>query len=115
MPVAQALSACTMIVDVDRCCISCITASAQRRACACGARLFAARNINTSLSGKLFFSMCWCIRDAVHLDSRVHAAKYSHLTILEGNMAKKAKKAKKAKSAVKKTAKKTKKVAKKKK
>jgi hypothetical protein len=77
--------------------------------------LLAPRNINTSLSGKLFFLMCWCIRDAVHLDSRVHAAKYSHLTILEGNMAKKAKKAKKAKSAVKKTAKKTKKVAKKKK
>jgi hypothetical protein len=73
------------------------------------------RCVNTSLSWTLFFSMCWCIRDAVHLDSRVHAAKYSHLTILEGNMAKKAKKAKKAKSAVKKTAKKTKKVAKKKK
>ena len=77
--------------------------------------LLAASNINTSLSWTLFFLMCWCIRDAVHLDSRVHAAKYSHLTILEGNMAKKAKKAKKAKSAVKKTAKKTKKVAKKKK
>jgi hypothetical protein len=58
--------------------------------------------------------MCWCIRDAVHFDSRVHAATKS-LTNLEGNMAKKAKKAKKAKSAVKKTAKKTKKVAKKKK
>jgi hypothetical protein len=35
--------------------------------------------VNTSLSGTLFFSMCWCIRDAVHLDSRVHAAiKPSH-------------------------------------
>jgi hypothetical protein len=76
------------------------------------------RSVNTSLSRKLFFSVCWCIRDAVHLDSRVHAAKPSHE--LEGNMAKKAKKAKKAKtakkakSAVKKTAKKTRKVAKKK-
>ena len=60
--------------------------------------------------------MCWCIRNVVHFDSRVHAAiKPSHF-IQEGNMAKKAKKAKKAtKSAVKKTAKKTKKVAKKKK
>ena len=58
--------------------------------------------------------MCWCIRDVVHLDSRVHAAIKS-LTTSEGNMAKKAKKAKKAKSAVKKTAKKTRKVAKKKK
>jgi hypothetical protein len=48
------------------------------------------------------------------VDTRVHAASRSHLT-LEGNMAKKAKKAKKAKSAVKKTAKKTRKVAKKKK
>jgi hypothetical protein len=93
-------------------------ASLHRRSVALvlGARgLLAPCNINTSLSWTLFFSMCWCIRDAVHLDSRVHAAKYSHLTILEGNMAKKAKKAKKAKSAVKKTAKKTKKVAKKKK
>jgi hypothetical protein len=71
--------------------------------------------VNTSLSGKLFFWMRWCIRDVVHLDSRVHAAiKPSHLH-QEGNMAKKAKKAKKAKSAVKKTAKKTRKVAKKKK
>src|SRR6204780_5801407 len=35
--------------------------------------------VNTSLSGTLFFSMCWCIRDAVHFDSRVHAAiKPSH-------------------------------------
>ena len=66
--------------------------------------------------------MCWCIRDVVHFDSRVHAAiqvvsltpSVIHLTS-EGNMAKKAKKAKKAKSAVKKTAKKTKKVSKKKK
>jgi hypothetical protein len=59
--------------------------------------------------------MCWCIRDVVHFDSRVHAAiKPSHYN-QEGNMAKKAKKAKKAKSAVKKTAKKTRKVAKKKK
>jgi len=32
------------------------------------------RCVNTSLSGTLFFSMCWCIRDDVHLDSRVHAA-----------------------------------------
>jgi hypothetical protein len=38
MPVAQALSACAMIADVDRCCISCIAASVQRRACACRAR-----------------------------------------------------------------------------
>jgi len=30
--------------------------------------------VNTSLSGTLFFSMCWCIRDVVHLDSRMHAA-----------------------------------------
>ena len=56
--------------------------------------------------------MCWCIRNEVHFDSRVHAA--IKFTYLEGNMAKKAKKAKKAKSAVKKTAKKTRKVAKKK-
>ena len=69
--------------------------------------------VNTSLSGTVFFSTCWCIRDAVHFDSRMHAAtKPSHTS--EGNMAKKAKKAKKAKSAVKKTAKKTRKVAKKK-
>ena len=40
----------------------------------------AARGVNTSLSGKLFFSMRWCIRDAVHFDSRVHAAiKPSHI------------------------------------
>jgi hypothetical protein len=32
------------------------------------------RGVNTSLSGTLFFSMCWCIRDEVHFDSRVHAA-----------------------------------------
>jgi hypothetical protein len=73
------------------------------------------RRVNTSLSGTLFFSMCWCIRDAVHFDSRVHAANQAISLTLEGNMAKKAKKAKKAKSAVKKTAKKTRKVAKKKK
>src|SRR6202035_1221713 len=37
------------------------------------------RRVNTSLSGTLFFSMCWCIRDVVHFDSRVHAAiKPSH-------------------------------------
>jgi len=36
--------------------------------------------INTSLSETLFFWMRWCIRDVVHLDSRVHAAiKPSHL------------------------------------
>jgi len=36
--------------------------------------------VNTSLSGTLFFWMRWCIRDVVHLDSRVHAAiKPSHL------------------------------------
>ena len=36
--------------------------------------------VNTSLSGKLFFSVRWCIRDVVHLDSRVHAAiKPSHI------------------------------------
>jgi hypothetical protein len=34
MPVAQALFAFAMSVDVDRLCISCISASAQRRACA---------------------------------------------------------------------------------
>ncbi len=76
--------------------------------------LFASSRVNTSLSGKLFFSLCWCIRDDVHLDSRMHAA-IRAISHLEGNMAKKAKKAKKAKSAVKKTAKKTRKVAKKKK
>jgi hypothetical protein len=77
-------------------------------------RVGSLRCVNTSLSQKMFFSVCWCIRDVVHLDSRVHAAiKPSHIS--EGNMAKKAKKAKKAKSAVKKTAKKTRKVAKKKK
>jgi hypothetical protein len=77
--------------------------------------------INTSLSGTLFFLMCWCMREEVHFDSRVHAAMIQ-LTYSEGTMAKKAKakkatktvkKAKTAKSAVKKTAKKTKKVAKK--
>jgi hypothetical protein len=30
--------------------------------------------VNTSLSGTLFFLSCWCIRDVVHLDPRVHAA-----------------------------------------
>jgi hypothetical protein len=35
---AQALSACAMSLDVDRCCVSCITTSVQRRAYACGAR-----------------------------------------------------------------------------
>ncbi len=40
----------------------------------------AARGVNTSLSGKLFFLARWCIRDGVHLDSRVHAAiKPSHI------------------------------------
>ena len=43
-------------------------------------RALAHRCVNTSLSGTLFFSMCWCIRDVVHLDSRVHAAiKPSHI------------------------------------
>ena len=73
------------------------------------------RRVNTSLSGTLFFSMCWCIRDAVHFDSRMHAATEAISLHQEGNMAKKAKKAKKAKSAVKKTAKKTRRVSKKKK
>ena len=36
--------------------------------------------VNTSLSGKLFFSVCWCIRDVVHLDPRVHATSNSQLT-----------------------------------
>jgi len=67
--------------------------------------------VNTSLSWTLFFSICWCIRNEVHFDSRMHAA--TKPTTSEGTMAKKAKK--KAKSAVKKTAKKTRKVAKKKK
>jgi hypothetical protein len=73
------------------------------------------RCVNTSLSGTLFFSMCWCIRDEVHLDSRVHAANEAISLPQEGNMAKKAKKAKKAKSAVKKSAKKTRKASRKKK
>ena len=43
-------------------------------------RAHSARGVNPSLSGKLFFSLCWCIRDVVHLDSRVHAAiKPSHI------------------------------------
>jgi hypothetical protein len=88
----------------------------RRRACASDPRCaIAVRSVNTSLSGTLFFSTCWCIRDVVHLDSRVHTANQAISLTLEGNMAKKAKKAKKAKSAVKKTAKKTRKVAKKKK
>ena len=42
-------------------------------------RAFARGCVNTSLSGTVFFSICWCIRDVVHLDSRVHAAiKPSH-------------------------------------
>ena len=40
--------------------------------------------VNTSLSGTLFFSTCWCIRDVVHLDSRVHAANRNHLTYIGG-------------------------------
>jgi hypothetical protein len=72
----------------------------------------AVSRVNTSLSGKLFFSLCWCIRDEVHSIPEC-TQRLSHLKS-EGNMAKKAKKAKKAKSAVKKTAKKTRKVAKKK-
>jgi hypothetical protein len=37
-------------------------------------------SVNTSLSGKLFFWVRWCIRNVVHFDSRVHAAiKPSHL------------------------------------
>ncbi len=36
--------------------------------------------VNTSLSGTLFFSVCWCIRDVVHLDPRVHATSNSQLT-----------------------------------
>jgi hypothetical protein len=95
-----------------------VTEAASRGDAECARRHLA---INTSLSGTLFFLMCWCMREEVHFDSRVHAA-ISQLTYLEGNMAKKAKakkatktvkKAKTAKSAVKKTAKKTKKVAKK--
>ena len=43
-------------------------------------RAWPSQGVNTSLSGKLFFSVCWCIRDAVHFDSRVHAAiKPSHI------------------------------------
>jgi hypothetical protein len=42
------------------------------------------RSVNTSLSWTLFFSMCWCIRDEVHFDSRVHAANSSHLTYIGG-------------------------------
>ena len=39
-------------------------------------------SVNTSLSRKLFFSTCWCIRNGVHFDSRVHAAtKPSHTYI----------------------------------
>jgi len=30
--------------------------------------------VNTSLSWKLFFLICWCIRNDVHFDSRMHAA-----------------------------------------
>jgi hypothetical protein len=37
---AQALFAFSMSVDADRCCISCITASPQRRACAWRTRTF---------------------------------------------------------------------------
>jgi hypothetical protein len=37
-------------------------------------RMLRCSRVNTSLSGTLFFFECWCIRDGVHLDSRVHAA-----------------------------------------
>jgi hypothetical protein len=30
--------------------------------------------VNTSLSEKLFFSSCWCIRDECAFDPRLHAA-----------------------------------------
>jgi hypothetical protein len=44
-----------------------------------GPRVFAHRCVNPSLSWTLFFFVRWCIRDVVHLDSRVHAAiKPSH-------------------------------------
>ena len=80
-------------------------------------RSLAPSRVNTSLSRTLFFLVRWCIREGVHLDSRMHAATKPNSS--EGKMAKKAKKAKKAvkktaKTAAKKTAKKTKKVSKKK-
>ena len=72
-------------------------------------RMLSRWHVNTSLSGRLFFSTRWCIRNEVHFDCRMHAA--TKPSQMEGNMAKKAKK--KAKSAVKKTAKKTRRVKKK--
>jgi hypothetical protein len=79
MPAAQAFPAILTIADAaisrtirfrfDRAAMSSRVARRMRRHC----------RVNTSLSGTLFFSMCWCIRDVVHFDSRVHAAiKPSH-------------------------------------
>ncbi|HTO65443.1 MAG TPA: hypothetical protein VMM15_29800 [Bradyrhizobium sp.] len=114
VPAAQVFPAIPSFFDVDRARASRI----RHRACC-----VIAANHALLLSG--FRRQHFFKREAVFfvalvysgcsaVDTRVHAASRSHLT-LEGNMAKKAKKAKKAKSAVKKTAKKTRKVAKKKK
>jgi hypothetical protein len=40
-------------------------------------------HVNTSLSRTLFFSMCWCIRDAVHSIPEC-TQRLSHLTTLGG-------------------------------
>jgi hypothetical protein len=50
-------------------------AGARRRASANHVRLAHARRaVNTSLSEKMFFSSCWCIRDWCAIDPRLHAA-----------------------------------------
>jgi hypothetical protein len=111
---AQAFPAISTFIDVERARMSriddgaCCVITANHALPARGSRRQHFFKSEAVFFVALVYSGCSAV------DTRVHAASRSHLT-LEGNMAKKAKKAKKAKSAVKKTAKKTRKVAKKKK
>jgi hypothetical protein len=80
MPAVQWFLACLTITGIvisraSRLSVPTDRVSSSRACC-----VLAFRHVNTSLSGTVFFSMCWCIRDAVHFDSRVHAAiKPSHI------------------------------------
>ena len=73
---AQAFPAILTIGNADDTCTSCIVRRTLSQRTPCKRSL---RRVNTSLSGTLFFSTRWCIREGVHFDSRMHAAtKPSH-------------------------------------
>jgi hypothetical protein len=73
-PAAQSFPVILTIGNVAFSCTTCIVMRSLRCVVEVRATRAPASVRQHFLKRTLFFLMCWCIRDAVHFDSRVHAA-----------------------------------------